>query len=185
MSHYHQISIQYKSLLYPRDCCKKNGVYLQVNLPKWPYYWIRAVIFTLFELSKLVALSAKLMPTFADRGCCVVTATDPHGHILGFVDRSRYFFFQVAPQLYSRGWIDPVPEPLLLRKSGSAGNRTRDLWICSQELWPLDHRDGSALSIRNIICRYKKLLHHNLHFCWVCLEKTVKSAFLPRDVENS
>jgi hypothetical protein len=34
-------------------------------------------------------------------------------------------FFQVAPQLYSRGWVDPVPDPLLLRKSGSAGNRTR------------------------------------------------------------
>jgi hypothetical protein len=24
-------------------------------------------------------LSAKLVPTFADRGCCVVSATDPHG----------------------------------------------------------------------------------------------------------
>jgi hypothetical protein len=41
---------------------------------------------------------------------------------------------QVAPQLSLRGWVDPVPDPLLLRKSGSAGNRTRDLWICSQEL---------------------------------------------------
>jgi hypothetical protein len=38
--------------------------------------------------------------------------------------------------------VDPVPDPLLLRKSDSAGNRTRDLWICSQELWPLDHRGG-------------------------------------------
>jgi hypothetical protein len=38
---------------------------------------------------------------------------------------SRYFFLQVALQLYSRGWVDPVPDPLLLRKSGSAGNRTR------------------------------------------------------------
>jgi hypothetical protein len=34
-------------------------------------------------------------------------------------------FFQVAPQLYSRGWVDPVPDPLIFRKSGSAGNRTR------------------------------------------------------------
>jgi hypothetical protein len=42
-----------------------------------------------------------------------------------FLDRSRYFFFQVAPQLYSRGWVDPVPDPLLLWRSGSAGNRTR------------------------------------------------------------
>jgi hypothetical protein len=27
-----------------------------------------------------------------------------------------------------------VPDPLLLRKPRSAGNRNRDLWICSQEL---------------------------------------------------
>jgi hypothetical protein len=25
--------------------------------------------------------------------------------------------------------MDPVPDPLLFRKSGRAGNRTRDLWI--------------------------------------------------------
>ena len=36
--------------------------------------------------------------------------------------------------------MDPVPDPLLFRKSGSVGNRTRDLCICSQKLWPLDHR---------------------------------------------
>jgi CBS-domain-containing membrane protein len=47
-------------------------------------------------------LSAKLVPTFADRGCHVVSVTDPYGRILGFLDRSRYFFFQVAPQWYSR-----------------------------------------------------------------------------------
>jgi hypothetical protein len=69
-------------------------------------------------------LSAKLVTTFADRGCYVVSVADPHGRILVFLDRSLYFFFQVAPQLYSRGRVDPVPSPLLLRKSGSAGNRT-------------------------------------------------------------
>jgi hypothetical protein len=42
----------------------------------------------------------------------------------GFLDRSRYFSIQVA-QLSWRGWVDPVPDLLLLRKSGSAGNRTR------------------------------------------------------------
>jgi hypothetical protein len=40
--------------------------------------------------------------------------------------------------------VDPVPDPLLLRKSGSAGNRTRDLW-------PLDHRGGSILALIIII----------------------------------
>jgi hypothetical protein len=42
----------------------------------------------------------------------------------------------VAPQLSSRGWVDPVPDPLLLRKSGSA------------ELWPLDHRHRSLPKFR-------------------------------------
>jgi hypothetical protein len=38
-----------------------------------------------------------------DRGCRVVSVTDPYGRILDFLDRSRYFLFQVAPQLCSRG----------------------------------------------------------------------------------
>jgi hypothetical protein len=33
----------------------------------------------------------------------VVSAADPYGRNLCFLDRSRYYFFQVAPQLYSRG----------------------------------------------------------------------------------
>jgi hypothetical protein len=70
------------------------------------------------------SLSATLVPTFAVRGCHVVSVTDPYSRILGFLDWSRYFFFQAAPQLYSRDWVDPVPDPLLLRKCGSAGNRT-------------------------------------------------------------
>ena len=43
--------------------------------------------------------------------------------------------------------MDPVPDPLLRIKSGSAGNRTRDLCIWSQKLWPLDHRGGELLTL--------------------------------------
>jgi hypothetical protein len=50
-------------------------------------------------------LSAKLVPTFEDRGCHMVSVTVPYSRILGFLDRSRYIFFQVAPQLYSQGWV--------------------------------------------------------------------------------
>jgi hypothetical protein len=46
--------------------------------------------------------------------------------------------------------VDPVPDPLLLRKSGSAGNRTRDLWVCSQEVWPLDHRGGHIIANNSV-----------------------------------
>jgi hypothetical protein len=31
------------------------------------------------------------LPTFADRGCHVVSVTDPYGRILGFLDRNHYF----------------------------------------------------------------------------------------------
>jgi hypothetical protein len=31
-------------------------------------------------------LSPKLLPNFADRGCHVVSVTDPYGRILGFLD---------------------------------------------------------------------------------------------------
>jgi hypothetical protein len=41
-------------------------------------------------------LSAKLLSTVMNRGCHVVNTTDPYGHILDFLDRSRYFFFRVA-----------------------------------------------------------------------------------------
>jgi hypothetical protein len=36
--------------------------------------------------------------------------------------------------------VDPVQNRLPTRKFGIAGNRTRDLWICTQELLSLDHR---------------------------------------------
>jgi hypothetical protein len=39
-------------------------------------------------------LSAKLMPTFADIGCHVVSVTDPYSRILDFLDRSHYFSFK-------------------------------------------------------------------------------------------
>jgi hypothetical protein len=80
-------------------------------------------------------LSAKLVPTLADRGCRVVSATDLHGRILGFLDRSRYNFFQVALQLYSRDWVDPIPDPLLLRKSGSESNYAVSLNQSPKDSW--------------------------------------------------
>jgi hypothetical protein len=48
-------------------------------------------------------LSPKLVPTFADRVCRVVSAVNPNGRNLGLLDRSSYISFQGSPQLYSRG----------------------------------------------------------------------------------
>jgi hypothetical protein len=66
-------------------------------------------------------LSEKLARSFAYRQRHVVAVTDLYDRNLDFLQRSRYYFFQVAPILYLRGWVDP----LLLGKFGRAENRTR------------------------------------------------------------
>jgi hypothetical protein len=111
-------------------------------------------------------LVCEVVPTFVDRGCCVVSATDSRGRQSWFSRPEPLLFLQIAPQLSSRGWVDPVPDPLLLRKSGSAGNRTKDLWICSQKLWPLDHRGGRSTHSRSnlrknywTVCVPQTMLH--------------------------
>jgi hypothetical protein len=69
----------------------------------------------------------------------VVSAADPLRPY-----RSRYFFFQVAGQLYLRGWVDFIPDPLLLTKSGSAGNRT---WTFGSVTNNSDHYTTEAVSV--------------------------------------
>jgi hypothetical protein len=105
-------------------------------------------------------LSAKLVPTFEDRGCHVVNVTDPYGRILGFLDRSRYFFFQIAPQLYSRGWVDPVPDPLL-RKSCSAGNRTR---TSGSVVRNSDHQTKQRCNLKTCFTWQKIIFNSSVHF---------------------
>jgi hypothetical protein len=39
----------------------------------------------------------------------------------------------------------------ILRKSDSAENRTRDIWISSQDLWPLDYRGSLHSPLSNLI----------------------------------
>jgi hypothetical protein len=107
-------------------------------------------------------LSPKLLPTFADRGCCMVSTTHPYGRILGFPGWSPYYFSQVTPQLYSRGSVDPVPDPLLLRKSGSAGNRT---WTSGSVARNSDHYTTEAVYflVRNIYKFSSYLTGNTIH----------------------
>jgi hypothetical protein len=50
---------------------------------------------------------------FADRWCHVVSVSDLYRTYSRFSRQEPLLFYQVAPQLYSRGWVDPVPDPLL------------------------------------------------------------------------
>jgi hypothetical protein len=62
-----------------------------------------------------------LVPTFADRRMSRgQRGGSPTVVNLSFIDLSRFIFFQVASHLFSRGGLDSVSDPLLLRKCGSA-----------------------------------------------------------------
>jgi hypothetical protein len=87
-------------------------------------------------------LSAKCQLLRIDGVSCSQRGGSPYGRNFGFLDRSRYFFFQATPYLYSRGWVDPVPDPLLLRKSGSAANRT---WTSGSLAKNSDHYTKEAV----------------------------------------
>jgi hypothetical protein len=72
------------------------------------YSWMNCVVYKktpwLESVSELhrpsdLRFSAKLVPTFAGKGCHVVRVTDLYGRILVFLDRSCYFFFQISPEL--------------------------------------------------------------------------------------
>jgi hypothetical protein len=80
------------------------------------------------ELGTTLAVTSNRRSVRGQRG------SSPRPLISVFQTGAMNFFFQGALHLSPRGRVDPVLDPLLLRKCGSAGNRTRDLWICSQEL---------------------------------------------------
>jgi hypothetical protein len=79
-------------------------------------------------------LSAKLVPTFEDRGCYVVSMTDPYSRILGFSASSSSI---VLTRLSG-----PCSRPTTSHKILYRWESNPDLWICSQELWPPDQRSG-------------------------------------------
>jgi hypothetical protein len=114
---------------------KLFGLYVYTNgliyLSNFPYLFpFSEIIYCEFSFNFLTFRALDSAFIFRWHSICpnteyVISVTDPYGRILGILDRSRYHFFRVALQLYLRGWVGPVPGPLLLIKSGSAGNRTR------------------------------------------------------------
>jgi hypothetical protein len=131
-----------------------------------------------------------LVSTFVDRGVSrgqrgrSLTAVN-----LSFLDRRRYFSFKCLHIYSHKGWVDPVSDPLLLRKSGRVGNRTRNLWFSSQKPWILDHRGGHAthssfpiptliLSNTNVLVSF--LL--DLPLITYTLSSSINSCYMPSDL---
>jgi hypothetical protein len=78
--------------------------------------------------------------------------------------------------------VDPVPDPLLLRKSGSAGNQTQDLWICSQE----DYWTTEAVFVIEIeILLIDQILDHFVSHPVVHVERLVDKTVLRQTIYSS
>ena len=61
---------------------------------------------------------------------------------LCLLNLDRYLFYSSSSSIDLTRFTRLSADPLPLRKSGSTGNRTWDLCICSQKPWPLHHRGG-------------------------------------------
>jgi hypothetical protein len=87
-----------------------------------------------------------------------------------FLDRSRYYFFQVASSSVVLTRLSgprsrPTTQKLWQRRESNPNH-----WICSQELWPLDHRGGrwSKILVLNVAQLYN-YHHYSGHYPLSCL----------------
>jgi hypothetical protein len=108
-----------------------------------------------------------------------VSEADPYGRNHRFLDRSLYVFFQAAPQKYSRGWEDSVQTHYF---SGNlvAPGMNLDLWICSQNLWPPEHR-GDPFQQCSVI--NTTVLLQDLQWYWKISEKRAEVAVTNNSTE--
>jgi hypothetical protein len=120
-------------------CMHMNTMYREI------YSFIQSYIPTYRPSGR--RLSPQLVPILTGTGCRMVSITDPYGCWSRSSRQEKLLLFQITPEISSQGWLDPVSDPLLIRKNVSAAYRTRDLWNCSQEIWPLNHRGGHIVRL--------------------------------------
>jgi hypothetical protein len=90
--------------------------------------------------------------------CRVVSVTDPYDRILGFLDQRRYFFLPSSISIVLTRLSGLRSRPTTSLKIWYLRESKPDLWIWTQELWPLGHR---------IIT----LLNHKIHDLWLLLSE--------------
>jgi hypothetical protein len=73
-------------------------------------------------------LTAKLVPTFADRGCHVVSVTDPYGRILGFLNREALRFLSSSSSVVLTRLSGPRSRPTTSQKNLLAPGIQLDLY---------------------------------------------------------
>jgi hypothetical protein len=151
--------------IYPCSYDEKSFIILN-SVP-----WVRERTVPTERPSFVGEVSAK----FADRMCHVVSVTCPYSRIHRFLDRIRNFFFQVAPQLYSRGWVGhrslSHSRQYLFNFMQFMKTR-RFMFLCPYASLPLITCNFLRVVIPRLLVQtankmvlQKKLLHRNIR-CW-------------------
>jgi hypothetical protein len=123
------VSILYWTFVFHK---KKNSV-----------AWVRERTMSTERPSLAGEVSANI---FADRWRRVVSVTDSYGRILGFLDQSRYFFLLSSSSVVLTRLSEPRSQTTTSVTIWYRRESNPDRWICSQELWSLDHRGGQLSS---------------------------------------
>jgi hypothetical protein len=88
-------------------------------------------------------MSAKLAPNLRIGGVAWSAQRIPTAVNLGSLDQEPLLFHSSSSSVILTRLSGPRSRPTTSQKiTGNAGNRTRVVWIGSQELWPVDHRGG-------------------------------------------
>jgi hypothetical protein len=76
--------------------------------------------------------------------------------------------------------VRPISDPPLLRKFGSAGNGTRDLWNCSQELLTTRPQGGGVFFVLIHSVKVKQKMQPSVcHFVVLFHAKFIEQYFPP------
>jgi hypothetical protein len=99
-------------------------------------------------------LLAKLVPTFADRGCQRNGSLRPYSQI----SRSEpLLFLSSSSSIVLTRLSGPRSRPTTSQKIWKCRESNPALWICRQELWPLDHRGPHRKHNTSPICSQELL----------------------------
>jgi hypothetical protein len=115
------------------------------------------------------SLSETLVPTFTDRGCRVVSPADPPTAVISVFRSETLIFILSSSSIVLTRLSGPRSRPTTSQKIWWRRESNPDLWICSQELWPLDQRDNRLC----VICRPR----HSSPCPQICLFPTLRRYF--------
>jgi hypothetical protein len=113
-------------------------------------------------------LSAKRLPTCADKGCHVVSVTDPYGRILSVFWTGAATFLSSSSSIVLTRLSGPRSRPTTF-SFWQCRESNPGLRICSQELWPVDHRGGLRSPSQDLILQLSNLYSWELKtFIYIC-----------------